>query len=68
MKHEITKFGFLFLFFNYNFIFSKNIINLLGFIGLYKFCEKSNFPRFVQKSHKFRVLVNMNDMCTLSIF
>jgi len=66
MNYELIKIGFLFLFlfFQLEFFFSRNIINLLGFIGLYKFCVKSNFPRFIQKSHKFRVMVNMNDMCT----
>jgi Fe-S oxidoreductase len=43
------------------------ITNLLGFISLYKFCVKSNLHRFIQKSHEFHVMVNMNDICTYSI-
>ncbi len=43
------------------------ITNLLGFIGLYKFHAKSGFHRFVQKSHGFHVMVNMNDICIYSI-
>jgi hypothetical protein len=33
--------------------FLNYITNLLGFIGFYKFCAKSGFHRFVQKSHSF---------------
>jgi len=30
-----------------------HITNLLGFIGSYKFCVKSNFHRFIGKLHSF---------------
>jgi len=49
-------------------IFNVYIINLLGFIGSSNFCAKFNFRKFVQKSYKFRVMVNMNDICTYLIF
>jgi hypothetical protein len=49
-------------------IFNVYIINLLGFIGSSNFCVKFSFFKFVQKSHKFHVMVNMNDICTYSIF
>jgi hypothetical protein len=45
-----------------------NITNLLNFIGSYKFCVKFSFHKFVQKSHEFCIMVNMNDICTYSIF
>jgi hypothetical protein len=44
------------------------ITNLLCFISSYKFHAKSNFHRFLQKSHEFYVMVNMNDIYTYSIF
>jgi hypothetical protein len=44
------------------------ITNLSGFISLYKFCMKSNFHMFVQKSYEYHVMVNMNDMYIYSIF
>jgi hypothetical protein len=44
------------------------ITNLPCFIGLYKFCVKFNFHKFIQKLHEFCVIVNMNDICTYSIF
>jgi hypothetical protein len=44
------------------------ITNFLGFIGLYKFHAKSNFSYVHTKIHEFRVMVNMNDICTYSIF
>jgi hypothetical protein len=40
---------------------------LLNFIGLYRFYVKSDFHRFIQKSHEFDVMVNLNDICTYSI-
>jgi hypothetical protein len=42
------------------------ITNLPSFIGSFKFCTKSNFHRFVQKLHKFRAMVNMNNICMCS--
>lgn len=44
-----------------------NITNLQAFIGLYKIRAKFDFHKFVQKSHEFCVMVNMNDICTYSI-
>jgi multisubunit Na+/H+ antiporter MnhF subunit len=43
------------------------ITNLLGFIGSYNFYVKFNFHRFIQKSHEFYAMVNMNKICTCSI-
>ncbi len=40
------------------------ITNLLGFIGLYKFHMKFDFYRFVQTSHEFHVMANMNYIFT----
>jgi len=51
----------------YKFVMRPNITNLSGFIGLYKFHAQSNFHRFTQKSHKFHVMVSMNDICRYSI-
>jgi hypothetical protein len=45
-----------------------HITNLLSFIGFYKFHAKSSFHRFIQKLHKFYVVINMNDIHTYSIF
>jgi hypothetical protein len=39
-----------------------NITNIPCFIGLYKFCAKFDFHRFIQKSHEFHVMLNMNDV------
>jgi len=47
---------------------STIIINLLGFVGSYKFCVKFDFHRFIQKLHEFSVMVDMNDICMSSIF
>jgi hypothetical protein len=44
------------------------IKNLLGFIGSYNFFAKFNFYKFIQKWHEFCAMVNMNDICTYSIF
>jgi hypothetical protein len=44
------------------------ITNLPNFIGLYKFCLKYDFHKFLQKLHEFYVMVNMNNICTYSIF
>jgi hypothetical protein len=44
------------------------ITNLLSLIGSYKFRAKFGFHKFVQKSHKFHAMVNMNDICMYSIF
>jgi len=44
-----------------------NITNLQGFIGPYKFYAKFDFHKFVQKSHEFCVMVNVNDICMYSI-
>ncbi len=41
-----------------------NITNLPNFTSSNKFCAKSNFHMFVQKSHEFYVMVNMNDICS----
>jgi hypothetical protein len=38
------------------------ITNLLGFIGLYKFCVKFKFYMFIQKSYEFHVMFNMNNI------
>jgi hypothetical protein len=38
------------------------ITNLLGFIGLYKFCVKFGFHRFVPKSYEFHVIVDIDDI------
>jgi hypothetical protein len=35
-----------------------------SFIGLYKFCVKFNFHKFIQQSYEFHVMVNMKDICT----
>jgi hypothetical protein len=43
------------------------IKNLQSFIGLYKFCAKSDFHEFIQKLHEFHVMVNTNDIFTYSI-
>ncbi len=43
------------------------ITNLPRFINLYKFHVKFGFYKFVQKTHKFCVMVNINDICTYSI-
>jgi hypothetical protein len=43
------------------------ITNLLGFMSLYKFCVKSSFHRFIQKSYELHVMVNMNKFCKYSI-
>jgi hypothetical protein len=40
------------------------ITNLSSFIGLYKFCAKFDFHRFIQESCEFHVMVNINDICT----
>ncbi len=37
-------------------------------LGLYKFCAKFGFHRFVQKLHELCVMDNMNDICTYSLF
>jgi hypothetical protein len=39
------------------------IANLLGFIGSQNFCAKFNFDRFIQNSHEFHVMINMNKLC-----
>jgi len=36
-----------------------NIINLLDFIGSYKFHVKSSFHNFVQRLHEFCVMLSM---------
>ncbi len=43
------------------------ITNLSSFIGFHKFCAKFDFHRFLQESHEFHVMVNINDICTYSI-
>jgi hypothetical protein len=40
---------------SYQRLHKNDIINLLGFIGLYKFCVKFGFHGLVQKSHEFYV-------------
>jgi hypothetical protein len=42
------------------------ITNLPCFIGLYKFCVKLGFHKFVQKLHEFYVVVNIKDICMYS--
>ncbi len=48
------------------FIICFLITNLPGFIGLCKFCPKSGFHNFLQKSHEFHVIMNVNDICIYS--
>ncbi len=40
------------------------ITNILGFIGSYKFHAKFGLHRFLQKSHEFHVIGNMNNIYT----
>ncbi len=44
------------------------ITNLLGFMSSYKFCVKSGFLKFIQKSYELHVMVNMNNIFKYSIF
>jgi hypothetical protein len=52
----------------YFFVRMYIITNILGFIGLYKLCAKSNFHNFMQKLNEFHAMVNMNDIFIYSIF
>jgi hypothetical protein len=46
----------------------RYITNLQCFIGSYKFCAKFSFDRFIQKSHEFHVVINMNKLCMYWIY
>jgi hypothetical protein len=37
------------------------ITKFSSLLGLYKFCTKFNFHRFVQISHEFYLIANMNN-------
>jgi hypothetical protein len=37
------------------------ITKISSLLGLYKFCAKFNFHRFVRISHEFYLVVNMNN-------
>ncbi len=46
----------------------KFVTNLPSFISMtYKFCAIFGFHRFIEKSHEFHAMVNMNDVFTYLI-
>jgi hypothetical protein len=44
------------------------ITKISSLLGLYKFCTKFNFHRFVRISHEFYLVVNMNNTFIYSIY
>jgi hypothetical protein len=61
----VVKFGYLFIFDNHHFSY---ITNLLDFISYTNFMQNSIFIISLKKLHKFRAMVNMNDIFTYLIF